>query len=214
MPKPRSLSKPEAKSAYHHGDLRRALVEAALEVADREGFEALTSRALARKLGVSHAAPARHFPNRGSLLAEVAAEAFERFAAALAQAAKGHTAEAAFAAMGRAYVRFAVDHPGLLRLMFNPELETLAEPSERLQSASDHAYAVLQSGARQALGDAASEADVAAAAFYGWSLAHGAASLWIDGPLRKYGPPQGAKARFLAQADQAIGASVHALKAL
>jgi hypothetical protein len=98
--------------------------------------------------------------------------------------------------------------------MFNPELESLAEPSERLESASSGAYAVLQSGARQALGDAASEADVAAAAFLGWSVAHGAACLWVDGPLRKYDPKQGAKARFLAQADQAIGATVQALKAL
>jgi AcrR family transcriptional regulator len=187
-------------------------VEAALELADREGLEALTTRALARKLEVSHAAPARHFPNRGSLLAEVAAEAFERFARALANAAKPLRAEAAFAAMGRAYVSFALDHPGLLRLMFSPELKALTEPSERLESASTHAYAVLQSGARQALGDAAPEADVAAAAFLGWSVAQGAATLWLDGPLPSFGPKQGAKARFLAQVDQAISAAVRALK--
>ncbi len=215
MPKRSNPAKREHKTQYHHGDLRRALVDSALELVDDEGLEALTTRALARKLEVSHAAPARHFPNRGSLLAEVAAEAFERFAQALARAAKPLPPGPAFSAMGRAYVRFALDHPGLLRLMFSPELKALTEPSPHLAAASSQAYAVLQSGARGALGEAATDDDVGAAAFLGWSVAHGAAMLWLDGPLREKGPSkesrQSAKARFLAQADQAIEAAARAL---
>jgi AcrR family transcriptional regulator len=168
---------------------------------------------LARKLGVSHAAPARHFPSRGALLAEVAAEAFERFAHALARAAKPLPSETSFAAMGRAYVRFALEHPGLLRLMFSPEIKGLTEPNARLETAATHAYQVLQSGARSALGDDASEDDVGAAAFLGWSVAHGAAALWLDGPVQDMGPKAGVKARFLAQADRAIETAVRSLRA-
>ena len=211
MPKRKKPLKPEAKPQYHHGDLRRALIEAALELADSEGLEALTTRALARKLDVSHAAPARHFPNRSALLAEVAAEAFERFSHALSRAGKGLLNEETFAAMGRAYVRFALDHPALLRLMFSPELQALTAPSERLAATSAHAYEVLQAGARGALGSGASEEAVSEAAFFGWSVAHGAASLWLDGPFKSFGPKQGAKTRFLAQADRAIDVAARAL---
>ena len=211
MPKRPKPAKPEHKKHYHHGDLRRALVDSALELVDQEGLEALSTRELSRRLDVSHAAPARHFPNRGALLAEVAAEAFERFAQALARAAKPLPPGPAFSAMGRAYVRFALEHPGLLRLMFSPELRASTEPSEHLDAASSQAYAVLQAGARGALGAAAAEEDVGAAAFLGWSVAHGAAMLWLDGPLKDHGPKQGAKARFLAQADRAIEAAARAL---
>jgi AcrR family transcriptional regulator len=211
MPKRAKPAKPEAKAAYHHGDLRRALIDAALELADREGLEALTTRALARTLDVSHAAPARHFPNRGALLAEVAAEAFERFSQALSRASKGLVGEETFAAMGRAYVRFALEHPALVRLMFSPELQALAEPSERLAATSTQAYEVLQAGARSALGAGASEQQVSDAAFFGWSVAHGAAALWLDGPVKHFGPKQGAKTRFLAQADHAVDVAARAL---
>jgi AcrR family transcriptional regulator len=204
MPKRPKPPKPEAKVQYHHGDLKRALIDAALELAESEGLEAVTTRALARKLDVSHAAPARHFPNRGALLAEVAAEAFERFSHALSRAGKGLPSRETFAAMGRAYVRFALDHPALIRLMFSPELQALTEPSERLAATSTQAYEVLQTGARSALGAGASEDEVSDAAFFGWSVAHGAAALWLDGPLKGFGPKQGARARFLAQADRAI----------
>jgi AcrR family transcriptional regulator len=211
MPKRLKTAKSETKPQYHHGDLRRALIDAALDLADSEGLEALTTRALARKLNVSHAAPARHFPNRSALLAEVAAEAFERFSHALSRAGKGLPSEEVFSAMGRAYVRFALDHPALLRLMFSPELQALTEPSERLAATSAHAYQVLQTGARSALGSGASEEEVGEAAFLGWSVAHGAASLWLDGPVKGFGPKQGAKARFLAQADRAIDVAARAL---
>jgi AcrR family transcriptional regulator len=212
MPKnPKPVKSEEKKPQYHHGDLRKALLECALELADGLGPEAVTTRALARKLGVSHAAPARHFPNRAALLAEVAAAAFERFAVALAQATKSLPSEAAFVGMGRAYVRFALKHPGLLRLMFSPELKRLTEPSEQLDAAAAHAFEVLQSGARAALGNEATEQDVGDAAFFGWSVVHGAATLWLEGPLQDMGPKQTAKARFLAQSDRAVELAARAL---
>ena len=74
------------------------------------------------------------------------------------------------------------------------------------------AEAFLQAGARAAVGEGGSEDDVAAAAFFGWSVAHGAAALWLDGPMKGFGPKHGAKARFLAQADRAVDAAAQGMK--
>ena len=78
----RSAAKPHGR--YHHGELRRALIDAALAVIERDGVSALSLRDLARRLGVSHAAPAHHFADKAALLVEIAREGYERFGAALA----------------------------------------------------------------------------------------------------------------------------------
>lgn len=180
------------------------MVQAGLELADESGLEALTTRALARKLGVSHAAPGRHFPQRSLLLAEVAAAAFELFTQALSAASARAEPKAAFAAMGRAYVRFGLAHPGLVRLMFSPEIAQMGESPERLTTASAAAYAVLEGGARTALGSRANPKRVESAAFLGWSTAHGALTLWLDGPMRHELADGEAHKRFLILADAAI----------
>jgi AcrR family transcriptional regulator len=207
-------AKSSAKPRYHHGDLKQALVTAGLALANEEGLEALTTRALARKLGVSHAAPARHFPNRSSLLAEVAAAAFERFSQVLSAATDGVAPTLAFAAMGRAYVRFALEHPGLIHLMFSPEIAGMKQAPERLSLASSAAYAVLQNGARNALGKRATDQNVAKAAFLGWAVTHGAATLWLDGPMRLDTSTTDARARFLALSDAAIDGVSAAIAAM
>ena len=209
-----SKAKAKAKPAYHHGDLKQALVSAGLALADESGLEALTTRALARKLGVSHAAPARHFPQRSLLLAEVAAAAFEMFSQVLSGAAHGAAPKLAFAAMGRAYVRFALEHPGLIHLMFSPEIAGMKKAPERLSLASGAAYAVLENGARNALGARATEQKVAVAAFLGWSVTHGAATLWLDGPMRLDTSTDDARARFLALSDAAIDGVSTAIAAM
>ena len=142
---------------YHHGGLREALLAAALEMIDEQGPAAVSTRELARRLRVSHAAPARHFRIPASLLAEVAARAFEAFARALEEAAAdASNPRAALTAMGQAYVRFAIRHPGHVRLMFGPELSHAEEAPPHLQEASARAYAVLESGVRRVLGGRAS----------------------------------------------------------
>ena len=210
----KAKAKAKAKPAYHHGDLKQALVSAGLALADESGLEALTTRALARKLGVSHAAPARHFPQRSLLLAEVAAAAFEMFSQVLSGAAHGAAPKLAFAAMGRAYVRFALEHPGLIHLMFSPEIAGMKKAPERLSLASGAAYAVLENGARNALGARATEQKVAVAAFLGWSVTHGAATLWLDGPMRLDTSTDDARARFLALSDAAIDGVSTAIAAM
>src|SRR5258706_6389636 len=131
------------KKGYRHKGLRSAIVDAAIAIADEEGIAAVTTRAIARRLGVSHNAPARHFESRADLLAEVAAAAFELFATALSTAGKSSSAQTSLAAMGRAYVRFGLEHPGLLHLMFSPELGSSEAFPERLRAASAQAYDVL-----------------------------------------------------------------------
>ncbi len=214
MAKRASPPKPKAKPRYHHGDLKQALVSAGLALADEWGLEALTTRALARQLGVSHAAPARHFPQRSLLLAEVAAAAFEMFSQVLSSAADSAAPAHAFAAMGRAYVRFALAHPGLIHLMFSPEIAGMKAAPERLSLASGAAYAVLENGARNALGARATDQKVAVAAFLGWSVTHGAATLWLDGPMRLDTSSKDALARFLALSDAAIDGVSSALAAM
>jgi AcrR family transcriptional regulator len=105
---------------YHHGDLREALIRAAVELLEEKGLTSFTLRECARRAGVSHAAPAHHFATAADLLAEIAARGFERFVAALGQAAEaaGTLPEARLAAMGQAYVAFALANPAVYGLMF------------------------------------------------------------------------------------------------
>ena len=168
---------------YHHGDLKQALIAEALKVIDEQGSAAVTTRALARRLGVSHAAPGHHFADREALLAEVASEGFRLFADTLAQAASAESDPAErLVAIGRAYLRFAADHPSYLRVMFGRGFPKGYHPPEHLRRESDRAYAVLTAVVRDlplALGGDATSIDELA--FGAWSLVHGMAMLWIDG---------------------------------
>ncbi|RYE80650.1 MAG: TetR/AcrR family transcriptional regulator, partial [Hyphomicrobiales bacterium] len=101
-----STSSPE--TGYHHGDLKRRLIEAALEMLDEEGTEGVGLRELARRVGVSPAAPYRHFRGRQALLEAVATEGFRRFAAMMAAKEQDLTEAEQLPAMAEAYVRFAL----------------------------------------------------------------------------------------------------------
>ena len=137
-------------SRYHHGDLRRSLLAAARALAVEQGADALTLRAIARRAGVSHAAPAHHFPDKAALLDALAAEGFHRLAAALTRAggkaAKGSIER--LAAIGFAYVRFALRHPGEFELMYRPSLRRNCSPA--LGTAGAKAYQVLASAVAEA----------------------------------------------------------------
>jgi AcrR family transcriptional regulator len=109
--------------AYHHGDLRNGLLEAARAILEEESLAALTLRAVARKAGVSHAAPYRHFPNHEALLVELSIEGFEELRESLVEAAKAHGNESdKIANIGAAYMRFVAQRPALARLMFGGQL--------------------------------------------------------------------------------------------
>jgi AcrR family transcriptional regulator len=192
---------PKPPGRYHHGELRRALLAAALAVIERDGVSALSVRDLARRLGVSHAAPAHHFPDKAALLVEIARDGFERFGAALAAAADGAPDDdAMLAAIGRAYVAFALANPATFRVMFGREIAELPSPPAVLAEASARAYAVLLQGVEAALAalPRGRRPPAELVAFVAWSAVHGAAMLWLDGPLRCGVAEPEARARFEA----------------
>lgn len=171
--------------AYHHGRLREALIDEAVAAIDERGVDALSLRELARRAGVSHAAPAHHFGDRSGLLTAIAADGFQRLADALEASA------ADFVETGVAYVRFAIDEPGRFAVMFRAEL--LREDDPALAAARDRAGDVLRVGASAAGGDARANALAA------WSLVHGFATLWNAGAIEAPdGTPPGELARAVA----------------
>ncbi len=167
----------------HHGDLRPALIRAALEMLERGEDESLTLREIARRAGVSPAAPYHHFRDRAALLAAVAEEGFVALSQALADAAKGaRTPEARLARMATRYVTFALEHRSHYRVMVGPLLAT-AEPSP-LGEAALAAFGELE----RAVADAApSKADAHGLAMFAWALAHGVVMLSMDGALAPLG---------------------------
>ncbi|MFF1509148.1 TetR/AcrR family transcriptional regulator [Streptomyces sp. NPDC058326] len=160
-----------SRSTYHHGDLRQALLAAALDVITAEGPGALSLRDLARRAGVSHAAPAHHFGDRTGLLTALAAQGYDLLAEALAAAPD-------LRERGVRYVRFAVEHPGHFQVMFQPELLRADDPA--LRAARERASAGLREGVA-ALRDVP---DARAAGIAAWSLAHGFATLLLTHNVR------------------------------
>ena len=126
---------------YHHGNLRAALLEQARRTVDERGAGALSLRELAREIGVSHAAPRRHFPDRQALLDALAEDGFERLGAALerALADAGGGFRPRLHALAHAYIRFATHHPALLELMFAGKQR---EGADRVRESADRAVAI------------------------------------------------------------------------
>jgi len=113
----------DVRRPYHHGDLKNALLDAARAILEEESLAELSLRAVARRAGVSHAAPYRHFPSHEALLAELAIEGFAELRAEILAAAARPSAESdRVADLGAAYMRFVARRPALTRLMFGPQL--------------------------------------------------------------------------------------------
>jgi AcrR family transcriptional regulator len=109
--------------SYHHGDLRNGLLEAARAILEEQDLSALTLRAVARRAGVSHAAPYRHFPNHEALLVELGLEGFAELRQFIIEAGKvGGPESERIANIGAAYMRFVAKRPAVARLMFGPQL--------------------------------------------------------------------------------------------
>jgi AcrR family transcriptional regulator len=159
------------KVPYHHGDLRPELLRAAGELLEDQGLGGVVWREVARRARVSHTAPYRHFPDRESLLAALATQGYEQFAVELAGKSSRD--------MGAAYVRFAIGHPNLFRLMFGGQLRFDAYPE--LRGAAAGAYEALRGAFRA--NPAIADPDTAAAA--AWSLVHGLSHLLLDGHFRQ-----------------------------
>lgn len=161
-------------SPYHHGNLRQALLEAALIILEKEGEAGLGLRDLARAVGVSAAAPYRHFDSRAALLEALAVTGFQRFSAAMEAVASSNPADP-MAAMGKTYVLFALSNANLFRLMFSPQLKKDGRPGLRM--AADAAFDTLR---HVVSGDMQTGRIKALAA---WAKVHGLSILLLDGQI-------------------------------
>ena len=171
-------------SNYHHGSLRLALIHAARDILESQGYDALTLRATARRVGVSQAAPYNHFADKAALLAAVAALGFKEFAAAMRQEmVAAENPRARLNAAGIAYVAFATSNPGLFKLMFGSSAHHASRDPD-LDAARNSAYEVLSgvvhsvevSGPR----DAAQEE---LESLRSWALVHGLATMINEGTI-------------------------------
>lgn len=172
---------------YHHGDLRRALIQAALELVNEAGPAGTTLREAARRAGVTHAAPYRHFADKESLLAAVAEEGFVQLRATMELAREPRTGLLAIEAIGLSYVRFAQENPSHFRVMFGAELgdkrrhPTLLQADQAVFDVLRAAIAEAQQQEELPPGDPASVGLVA------WSMLHGVAALVVDGQMARAG---------------------------
>ncbi len=169
------------RRGYHHGNLREALVEAALTLIAEKGPAGFTIAEAARLAGVSPGAPYRHFRDAEALLAEVALRGFERFAAALAVAWNDGRPDKlrAFEALGRAYLAFARQEPAYYAAMFETRIAFDSHPG--LLAASDRAFAILREAAERLIATLPTEKRPPSLmmALHIWALAHGIASLFV-----------------------------------
>ncbi|RKS73037.1 TetR family transcriptional regulator [Actinomadura pelletieri DSM 43383] len=161
------------QSSYHHGDLRRAVLQAAVEAIAERGPAGWSLRELARRAGVSHAAPAHHFGDKAGVLTAVAAEGYARFADAL-EAAGDDLHET-----GLAYIRFAVDHRAYFEVIFTPALYRTDDPD--VTAARARADRVLGRLVHTVSPGAAEDERTARLA--AWSIVHGFAHLWLSGAI-------------------------------
>ncbi len=162
---------------YHHGDLRRALVDAARRILEAEGQNAMSLRAVAREAGVSPAAPYHHFKDKGELFEAIAMEGFEELGHAL-QAAKDRADPDGIlvAQLGVAYVAFARDNPALYRVMYDRARDKDALP-EDMKGDSHSAYNLVRQTFKDIAGEEISEMDVELATIAAWCAAHGLAEM-------------------------------------
>jgi AcrR family transcriptional regulator len=162
---------PQPTRPYHHGDLRPALLRAAVDAIGHSGPAATSLREVARRAGVSHAAAAYHFGDKAGLLTAVAVQGYRLLAEELRAA---RDADRGFLEVGVAYVRFAVRHRAHFEVMYRPELYRPDDPEVREARAT---AAVLL------YGTASPDAGRLAAGAAAWSLVHGLATLWLNGNL-------------------------------
>jgi len=170
------------KPAYHHRALREALIAAALELVAERGPTGFSLREVTRRVGVTHAAPYRHFADRAALLAAVAGEGFLALRKAMIAARSRASSRGPLArleALGHGYVRFAVGHPSHFRAMFSSEAARAG--GSALESARDATFSLLvaeiEAGQKRGLLRAAPAIELALPA---WAIVHGLAALSVD----------------------------------
>jgi AcrR family transcriptional regulator len=175
----------ESKKPYHHGDLRRALIDTALTMLDEDKGWQFTLREVARRAGVSHAAPYKHFPDKAALLAELADHGFSKFREALltARPSAPVSLRDEFLEMSRAYMQFGAANPNLYELMFSADARqaVTVDMSPEAEAALNVLIQLIAQG--QQAGWLRGR-DVRAQAVACWAQLHGLTLLTINGFLK------------------------------
>ena len=174
---------PDGRRGYHHGNLREALIEAALDLIAKKGPGGFTFADAARSAGVSSAAPYRHFRDRDALIADISRRGFDLFADRLDSAWDDGRPDllTAFDNVGRAYLAFARDEPAYYSAMFEAGLSFDDDPA--LRQAADRSFAVLRHAAEVLCARLPPEKRPPAlmVSLHAWGLSHGIASLFARG---------------------------------
>jgi AcrR family transcriptional regulator len=173
---------------YHHGDLRRTLIEAGLEVLEQGGVAALELREVARRAGVSHAAPYRHFADKGAFMAALIEVGFHRLAEKIEEKVQSvpNKPEARLQGLASAYVYFAQANPWLMREMFSGlTIKKESHPSvhDATKAVSQLFITIVEEGQSQGLVRSGNSGELAGVI---WSLLHGMAVLIIENQTRPY----------------------------
>ncbi|HMU82362.1 MAG TPA: TetR/AcrR family transcriptional regulator [Leptospiraceae bacterium] len=192
MPKPEILRAKRAPASprkaavksYHHGDLRSAVLDEADRLLEKHGIENLSLRDVAQNLGVSHAAPYRHFPRKLDLLLALAEKGFSELGDAMEKAFTAKSPEERFQSSGLLYVKLAVAHPVRTQLMFSKTIQCDDAP-DSLQQAGQRAFqglvSIIEDG--QKAGEFKTNSDAMTLAVSAWSMVHGIAGLISGGQL-------------------------------
>ncbi|MGC0362399.1 AcrR family transcriptional regulator [Rhodococcus sp. 27YEA15] len=163
-----------SSTAYHHGDLRAALLRAAMDLLEDSGAPELSLRAVARRAGVSTAAPYRHYADRQALVSAIAAVGYRELAQYLVAANPSPSTAEDLASVAVAYVGFALERPGLFRVMF-------VEPCDRASDERTAATGVITEYVKHVVEKAFPDADADSMSTAVWALVHGLAFLHLDG---------------------------------
>jgi AcrR family transcriptional regulator len=175
-----TLEEKKADSPYHHGDLSRALVDAAAELVTCCGPAAVSLREVARIVGVSHNAPYRHFPTREALLAAVAGRGFEMLFDGMSRLPADEDSGRRLTLCGSGYIEFALKHRGIYQLMFSDEIQKSAHPD--LKAVSHRAFESLER--RVAALNPHVPTELATLSV--WAMVHGIAHLILDNQLERH----------------------------
>ena len=162
--------------------LREKVIKAAVKYVADNGPDGLSFRQIAADAGVSHQAPYHHFGDRSAIFGEIALEGFRKFAAVMGAPARADEDTENCVRLCERYVDFAIASKGHFRVMFRADLCQMHESPET-QKAADDAFATLLEAVSEMVGDSASIDEIRVQATAMWSLAHGLATLIIDGPL-------------------------------
>jgi AcrR family transcriptional regulator len=188
MPKSPAPRKRAPRRGYHHGDLKAALVESAVEILREQGLEALTLRAVARRAGVSQAAPYRHFADRRALVAAVAEHGFLRLQAAMHETVGTASGRAALKQVALAYVKFARENSAEYRVMFGPEVAITDDLPDLRHTARSVLGFVAEGIVQLQRAGAVADGDAWMIAVAIWSMLHGLVMLSLDGQAASVTP--------------------------